>query len=117
MSHLEAALKFDQPAGYRTETSNALILLGRVYRDKGEYGVAMKAFSEQLELAKQSGDPARLAATKSSIGVLLGDNQEQYAEALPIRGELSHQHVARRTRQHGMGPGQSRLVPVGAGKI
>ena len=83
VSHLEAALKFYQPAGYRTETSNALILLGRAYRDKGEYAVAMKAFSEQLELAKQSGDPARLAATHTSIGVLLGDHQELYAEALP----------------------------------
>jgi len=82
VAHLAAALKFYQPAGYRTETSNALILLGRVYRDKGEYAVAMKAFSEQLALAKQSGDPARLAATHSSIGVLLGDNQEQYADAL-----------------------------------
>ena len=82
VSHLEAALKFYQPAGYRTETSNALILLGRAYRDKGEYAVAMKAFSEQLELAKQSGDPARLAATHSSIGVLLGENQEIYPEAL-----------------------------------
>ena len=87
VSHLESALKFYQPAGYRTETSNALILLGRVYRDKGEYAVAMKAFSEQLELAKQSGDPARLAATHSSIGVLLGDNQERYAEALPYFAE------------------------------
>ena len=83
VTHLESALKFYQPAGYRTETSNALILLGRVYRDKGEYSVAMKAFSEQLALAKQAGDPARLAATHSSIGVLLGDNQELYAEALP----------------------------------
>jgi tetratricopeptide (TPR) repeat protein len=83
VSDLEAALKFYQPAGYRTETSNALILLGRVYCDKGDYAVAMKAFSEQLVLAKQSGDPARLAATHSSIGVLLGDNQERYAEALP----------------------------------
>jgi len=83
VSHLDSALKFYQPAGYRTETSNALILLGRAYRDKGEYAVAMKAFSEQLQLAKQSGDPARLAATHSSIGVLLGDNQELYAEALP----------------------------------
>ena len=87
VSHLEAALKFYQPAGYRTETSNALILLGRVYCDKGEYAVAMKAFSEQLALAKQSGDPARLAATHSSIGVLLGDNQERYAEALPYFAE------------------------------
>jgi tetratricopeptide (TPR) repeat protein len=83
VSHLEAALKFYQPAGYRTETSNALILLGRAHRDKGEYAVAMKAFSEQLELAKQSSDPARLAATHSSIGVLLGENQELYPEALP----------------------------------
>src|SRR6185436_7114444 len=83
VSHLEAALKFFQPGGYRTETSNALILLGRAYRDKGEYAVAMKAFSEQLELAKQSGDPARLAATHSSIGLLLGANQEIYPEALP----------------------------------
>jgi tetratricopeptide (TPR) repeat protein/tRNA A-37 threonylcarbamoyl transferase component Bud32 len=87
VSHLEAALKFYQPAGYRTETSNALILLGRVYVDKGEYAVAMKAFTEQLALAKQSGDPARLAATHSSIGVLLGENQEQYAEALPYLAE------------------------------
>ena len=83
VSHLESALKFYQPAGYRTETSNALILLGRAYRDKGDYAVAMKAFSEQLQLAKQSGDPARLAATHSSIGVLLGANQEIYPEALP----------------------------------
>jgi tetratricopeptide (TPR) repeat protein/predicted Ser/Thr protein kinase len=83
IAHLESAQKFYQPAGYRTETSNALILLGRAYRDKGEYAVAMKAFSEQLELAKQSGDPARLAATHSSIGVLLGDNQEIYPEAVP----------------------------------
>jgi tetratricopeptide (TPR) repeat protein len=83
ISHLESAKAFYQPAGYRTETSNALILLGRAYRDKGEYAVAMKAFSEQLELAKQSGDAARLAAIHSSIGVLLGDNQELYAEALP----------------------------------
>ena len=83
VSHLESALKFYQPAGYRRETSNALILLGRAYRDKGEYAVAMKAFSEQLDLAKQSGDPARLAASHSSLAVLLGDNQEMYPEALP----------------------------------
>jgi tetratricopeptide (TPR) repeat protein/predicted Ser/Thr protein kinase len=83
VAHLEAALAFFQPAGYRTETSNALILLGRVHTDQGEYAVAMKAFSEQLALAQQSGDPARLAAAHSSIGVLLADHQERFAEALP----------------------------------
>ena len=118
VSHLEAALKFYQPAGYRTETSNALILLGRVYCDKGEYTVAMKAFTEQLALAKQSGDPARLAATHSSIGVLLGDHQEQYAEALPFFAESYRINtVARRARQHGMGPGQSGGVAGGIGKV
>jgi tetratricopeptide (TPR) repeat protein len=83
VAHLEAALRFFQPAGYRTETSNALILLGRAFTDKGDYAIAMKAFTEQLALATQSKDPARLAATHFSIGSLLGDNQEQYAEALP----------------------------------
>ena len=83
VSHLQAALAFYQRAGYRAETSNALILLGRVYRDKGEYAVAMKAFTEQLALAKQSSDPARLAATHSSLGILLGDYQELHPDALP----------------------------------
>jgi tetratricopeptide (TPR) repeat protein/tRNA A-37 threonylcarbamoyl transferase component Bud32 len=81
-SHLESALKFFAPAGYRRETANALILLGRAARDKGDYAAALKAFSDQLELAKQSGDPARLAASHSSLGVLLGDNQELYPQAL-----------------------------------
>ncbi|MBX3277711.1 MAG: protein kinase [Acidobacteria bacterium] len=82
ISHLEAALAFYQPAGYRKETSNALILLGRAHGEKGEYEVALRAFTQQLELAKQSGDAAQLAAAHSSIGVLLGVNQEKYAEAL-----------------------------------
>jgi tetratricopeptide (TPR) repeat protein len=83
ISFLEAALKFYQPAGYRKETSNALILLGRAHGDKGEYAVALKVFAQQLELAKSSGDAAQLAATHSSIGVIVGVNQEKYAEALP----------------------------------
>jgi tetratricopeptide (TPR) repeat protein len=83
VSHLQSALKFFAPAGYRRETGNALILLGRAARDKGDYAAALKAFSDQLELAKQLGDPARLAASHSSLGVLLGDNQELYPQALP----------------------------------
>jgi serine/threonine protein kinase/Tfp pilus assembly protein PilF len=83
ISFLEAALKFYQPGGYRKETSNALILLGRAHGDKGEYEVALKALEQQLELAKSSGDAAQLAATRSSIGVIVGMNQEKYAEALP----------------------------------
>ena len=82
VSHLESALKFYQPAGYRTETSNALILLGRVYRDKGVRGRHESIF-RAAGIGEAVGDPARLAATHSSIGVLLGTTRS-YPEALPI---------------------------------
>jgi tetratricopeptide (TPR) repeat protein len=79
---LKAALEFYQRGGYGKETSNALILLGRAYRDKGDYEVALKTFSQQLEMAKQSGDAGQLAATHLSIGILLGTHEEKYADAL-----------------------------------
>ncbi len=80
---LGEALAFYQPAGYRKETSNALILLGRAHRDKGELDIALKTFEQQLEIAGKLGDPSHVAASQSSIGLLLGLNQERYAEALP----------------------------------
>jgi tetratricopeptide (TPR) repeat protein len=82
ISFLGDALKFYQPAGYRKETSNALVLLGRAYRSKGNYDVAFKTFEQQLELAKTLGDPAQVAASHSSMAILLGVEQERYPEAL-----------------------------------
>lgn len=80
---LEEALEFFQNAGYRLETSNALLMLGRAHRDRGEYEIALSTFEKLLRLARDLGDPAREAAVQSSIGVLLGIEQERYAEALP----------------------------------
>lgn len=83
ISMLEAALKFYQPAGYRKEASGALLLLGRAYRDKGDYEIAFKTFDQMLQLATELADPALMAASHLSIGILRGIEQERYPEALP----------------------------------
>ncbi|MFY9608887.1 MAG: tetratricopeptide repeat protein [Blastocatellia bacterium] len=80
---LQESLDFYQPAGYRKETSIALVLLGRAHRNKGEYETALKIFEQELQLANELGDPALVVASHSSIAVLLGVEQERYAEALP----------------------------------
>jgi serine/threonine protein kinase/lipopolysaccharide biosynthesis regulator YciM len=84
---LQEALDFYQPAGYRKETSIALVLLGRAHRNKGEYEIALKIFEQELQLAKELGDPAQIVASHSSIAILLGVEQEKYAEALPHLNE------------------------------
>jgi tetratricopeptide (TPR) repeat protein len=82
ISSLNEALKFYEPGGYRKETSLAQLLLGRAHQDKGDYEMAFKIFEQQLTLARELGDPAQVAATLSSITVLLGLDQEAYPEAL-----------------------------------
>jgi eukaryotic-like serine/threonine-protein kinase len=83
ISYTQEALKFFQPGGYRKESSNALIILGRAYRDKGDnYDGALKTFQQQLEIARQLNDPAQLAASLSSLGLLIGLHQERYADGL-----------------------------------
>lgn len=82
ISQLDEALKFYQPGGYRKETSIALLMLGRAYRDKGDYEVAFKTFEQQLGLAQDLGDPAQVSATHMSLAILRGVEQERYPEAL-----------------------------------
>ncbi|HEV8483453.1 MAG TPA: tetratricopeptide repeat protein [Blastocatellia bacterium] len=79
---LEEAIAFYQPAGYRLETSRALLVLARARRDKGQYEVALNTFEETLRLARELDDPGMLAASHSSIGILLADEKERYLEAL-----------------------------------
>jgi tetratricopeptide (TPR) repeat protein len=76
----EQALAFYQPGGYRTETSQALLLRGRAYKQKGDYKAALQSFQEQLKLAEQTGDQAQIAYSHGSIGSLLLA-EEQYADA------------------------------------
>lgn len=87
ISLLREVIDFYQPAGYRKETSIALVLLGRAHRNKGEYDIASRIFEEQLQLAEGLGDPAQVVASHSSIAILLGIEQEKYAEALPHLNE------------------------------
>ena len=77
LSFDEEALSFYQSGGYRTETSQALLLRGRALRQKGNYNEALKAFA----LAEETGDQTQIAYAHGSIAGLLLD-QERYEEAL-----------------------------------
>jgi len=79
---IEKALTFYKEAGYPKETSTALIALASAHSDKGEYEVAMQIFEQQRQLASELGDQAQLASVHSSIGALLGVEQEKYPQAL-----------------------------------
>jgi serine/threonine protein kinase/tetratricopeptide (TPR) repeat protein len=83
ISLLEDARAFYQDSGYLKETSLTLLMLGRAHRNKGEYEIALRSFEQQLQLATELGDPAQIVASHSSIAILLGFEQERYAEALP----------------------------------
>ena len=80
--YINEALTFFQQGGYRRETSQALILIGRVSQESGEYDAALKAFDQQLQLATQVGDQSQEAVARASIGALLGSYLDRYPEAL-----------------------------------
>lgn len=81
IAFLGQALKFFQSGDYKVEISNALLLTARAYRVKGEYETALATFRQQLKIAEVLSDPARIAATHSSIAIALGE-LERYPEAL-----------------------------------
>jgi serine/threonine protein kinase/Tfp pilus assembly protein PilF len=78
---VEQALAFYQPGGYRTETLQAIVILARVNRQKGNYEEAMRALGQQLEIAQQVNDASQVALLQSEIAAVLG-RQGRYAEAL-----------------------------------
>src|SRR5215216_3308591 len=56
LRYIDQALPFYRQGGYREWLSVALMLRGRVLRDKGDYEGALKAFNDQLQLGEQPGD-------------------------------------------------------------
>ncbi|HKA22401.1 MAG TPA: protein kinase [Blastocatellia bacterium] len=82
ISFLERALSFYRPAGYRKEASTVLLLLGRAYRDKGDYETAFNNFNQTLSLATELNDQALMASSHVSIAILRGSEQEIYPEAI-----------------------------------
>ncbi|HEV2762417.1 MAG TPA: tetratricopeptide repeat protein, partial [Pyrinomonadaceae bacterium] len=81
VEHVRRALEYFHGAGYRKEASQALILIGRAARKKGDYGAALQAFEQQLELANRAGDLAQQGLAHESIGNVLFQ-LERYPEAL-----------------------------------
>ena len=69
---------FFQSGGWRKETSQALILLGRANRLKGDYETALNAFRQQLKLSEEVGDQAQSASAHSSIATTLA-YRERYS--------------------------------------
>jgi serine/threonine protein kinase/Tfp pilus assembly protein PilF len=81
LRYIEQALPFYQKGGYRKWLSQALILLGRVHRDRGDYEAALQLFKDQLQLGEQVRDLSQVALSHQEIGSVLAA-QEQYPEAL-----------------------------------
>ena len=67
--------------GYHKWLSLTLPLVGRAYRDKGDYEAALKAFEEQIKLGEQLDDQAQIGLADADIGNVLS-YEEQYTEAL-----------------------------------
>src|SRR5205814_9878309 len=63
------------------EADNALLLIGRIKRQQGDYATAMQMFDEILPRARQSVDKMQLCNVQREYGVVLL-MQERYTEAL-----------------------------------
>jgi tetratricopeptide (TPR) repeat protein len=75
------ALAYYQPNGFAYESWQALTLIGRYQRNRGDLTAALGSFQSAAEAAKKSGNPAAIAGAEESLGSLLAV-QERYPEAL-----------------------------------
>ncbi len=81
LNYIEQAIRFFEKGDYRKWLSTALILLGRINRDRGDYSAALRAFDEQLQLGQRTGDLSQLALSHQESGSVL-TAQEEYSDAL-----------------------------------
>lgn len=81
LRYLEPARAFYQQGGYRKWLSMTLTLLGRNYRNKGDYNAALEAFQELLRWGEQANDLSQVAASHEELGSLFAI-LEQYRSAL-----------------------------------
>jgi serine/threonine protein kinase/lipoprotein NlpI len=79
--YAEHALAFYQRGGYRKQVMQAHAILGHAYDQQGDYATALRAFEQQLQLAKQINDPWQIASAHEGIGIVLS-HEEQYLAAL-----------------------------------
>jgi len=81
LHYAEKALAFYQQRGYRKWLSLTLPIVGRAYRDRGEYESAKKLFEDQVRLGDQLGDQFQVGIADLDIGNVLS-GQEEYPNAL-----------------------------------
>jgi len=81
LHYAEKALAFYQQRGYQKWLSLTLPIVGRAYRDRGEYELALKLFEDQVKLGEQLGDQFQVGIADLDIGNVLSD-EEQYPNAL-----------------------------------
>ena len=81
LHYVEQAVAFYQQNGYHKWLSLTLPLVGRAYRDKGDYEASLKAFEDQIKVGEQLSDQAQVANADIDIGFVLS-YKEQYSEAL-----------------------------------
>jgi serine/threonine protein kinase/Tfp pilus assembly protein PilF len=91
LRYIEPALPFYRKGGYRKYLAQGMRLFRRQYVTKGDYEVALQAFEEQLQLAKQVGDLSQTASSQGEIGRVLAI-QEKYPEALHYFDESYQGH-------------------------
>ncbi|HKP47140.1 MAG TPA: tetratricopeptide repeat protein, partial [Pyrinomonadaceae bacterium] len=70
VANVKAALPFYEKGGYRKETLQSFILLGRAQLVKGEYDGALQSFQQELKLAQELGDTHVTMAAHQDIGRL-----------------------------------------------
>jgi serine/threonine protein kinase len=75
------ALEFFRQGNYPRNVSYCLTQLGRGYRRRGDYELALQALNEKVALAKQNGSQRAIADSTAEIGAVLID-QENFPAAL-----------------------------------
>jgi eukaryotic-like serine/threonine-protein kinase len=86
LRYLEPIRLFYEQNGYRKWLATTLSLLGRNYRNLGDYNGASAAFAQMLQWGEQANDLSQVAASHEELGGLFA-KLEQYKTALEHYGE------------------------------
>jgi tetratricopeptide (TPR) repeat protein len=81
LTYIDQARSFYEKGGYRRDAALAHYEFGRANNLKGNYDVALQAFEQGLEFARQAVDRSFQVQSHRGIG-LVRANQERYSEAL-----------------------------------
>ncbi len=71
LAQVEAARTFFARGGYRIETAQTIMVIGRARRDRGEYAAATSMFEDLLERARKEDNPSEIANAHDELGRVL----------------------------------------------